>query len=51
MRNIMEELVRRNHSVSVLVADASPSVDYNNSRDAAKFNFLVFKVTSASDEG
>lgn len=40
----MEELVRRNHSVSVLVADASPSVDYNNSRDAAKFNFLVFKV-------
>lgn len=44
MRNIMEELVRRNHSVTVLVGDASPSVDYNNSRDAAKFNFLVFKV-------
>ncbi|XP_035523314.1 UDP-glucuronosyltransferase 2A1-like [Morone saxatilis] len=44
MRNIMEELVRRNHSVTVLVADASPSVGYNNSRNAAKFNFLVFKV-------
>ncbi|XP_076613384.1 UDP-glucuronosyltransferase 2A2-like isoform X2 [Chaetodon auriga] len=44
MRNIMEELVRRNHSVTVLVADASPSVNYNKSRDAAKFNFLVFKV-------
>lgn len=44
MRSIMEELVRRNHSVTVLVADASPSVTYNNSRDAAKFNFLVFKV-------
>nr|XP_046231599.1 UDP-glucuronosyltransferase 2A1-like [Scatophagus argus] len=44
MRSIMEELVRRNHSVTVLVADASPSVNYNNSRDATKFNFLVFKV-------
>uniref|UniRef100_A0A3Q3XGL0 UDP glucuronosyltransferase 2 family, polypeptide A4 n=1 Tax=Mola mola TaxID=94237 RepID=A0A3Q3XGL0_MOLML len=44
MRNIMEELVRRNHSVTVLVGDASPSVDYNNSRYAAKFNFLVFKL-------
>eukprot|EP00066_Takifugu_rubripes_P003234 XP_003965667.1 PREDICTED: UDP-glucuronosyltransferase 2A2 [Takifugu rubripes] len=43
-RTIMDELVRRNHSVTVLVADASPSVSYNNSRDAAKFNFLVFKV-------
>lgn len=49
MRNIMEELVRRNHSVTVLVADASPSVNYNNSRDSAKFNFLVFKVTSVSN--
>lgn len=45
----MEELVRRNHSVTVLVADASPSVNYNNSRDATKFNFLVFKVTSVSN--
>lgn len=44
MRSIMEELVRRNHSVTVLVADASPSVNYNSSRDATKFNFLVFKV-------
>lgn len=46
MRSILEELVKRNHSVTVLVPDASPSVDYNSSRDAAKFNFLVFKVTS-----
>ncbi len=44
----MEELVRRNHSVTVLVADASPSINYNNSRDAAKFNFLVFKVNFCS---
>uniref|UniRef100_A0A3Q3SM93 UDP-glucuronosyltransferase n=1 Tax=Mastacembelus armatus TaxID=205130 RepID=A0A3Q3SM93_9TELE len=28
MRNIMEELVRRNHSVTVLIPDASPSVNY-----------------------
>lgn len=44
MRTIMEELVERNHTVTVLVADQSPSVDYNNSKDAAKFNFMVFKV-------
>lgn len=49
MRNIMEELVRRNHSVTVLVAEASPSINYNNSRDAAKFNFMVFKVTSGAN--
>lgn len=48
MRHMMEELVRRNHSVTVLVSEASPSVNYNNSRDAAKFNFLVFKVTPSS---
>lgn len=48
-RTIMDELVRRNHSVTVLVADASPSVSYNNSRDAAKFNFLVFKVETAHE--
>lgn len=44
MRTIMEELVKRNHTVTVLVADQSPSVDYNNSSDGAKFNFMVFKV-------
>ncbi|KAK2818478.1 hypothetical protein Q5P01_024039 [Channa striata] len=44
MRTIVEELVRRNHSVTVLVSDASPSVNYNSSHDATKFNFLVFKV-------
>ncbi|XP_012713947.2 UDP-glucuronosyltransferase 2A1 [Fundulus heteroclitus] len=44
MRTIIEELVRRNHKVTILVPDASPSVNYNSSQDAAKFNFLVFKV-------
>lgn len=44
-RAIMGELVRRNHSVTVLVSDASPSVR-NSSRDAAKFNFLVYKVAT-----
>uniref|UniRef100_A0A3Q4I9N1 UDP-glucuronosyltransferase n=1 Tax=Neolamprologus brichardi TaxID=32507 RepID=A0A3Q4I9N1_NEOBR len=47
MRIIIEELVKKNHSVTILVPDASPTVNYNNSRDAAKFNFLVFKVTLA----
>lgn len=47
MRTIIEELVRRNHSITVLVPDASPSVNYNNSRDAAKFDFLVFKVMAS----
>lgn len=45
----MDELVRRNHAVTVLVPAASPSVEYNNSRDAAKFNFLVYKVTRRHD--
>lgn len=36
--------MRRNHSVTILVPDASPSVNYNNSHDATKFNYLVFKV-------
>lgn len=44
MRTITEELVRRNHTVTILVSDQSPSVNYNNSKDAAKFNFMVFKV-------
>lgn len=47
MRTIMEELVRRKHSITILVPDASPSINYNSSVDAAKFNFLVFKVMSS----
>ncbi|XP_018518643.1 LOW QUALITY PROTEIN: UDP-glucuronosyltransferase 2A2-like [Lates calcarifer] len=50
MRSIVEELVKRNHSVTILVSDASPSVNYNDSRDAAKFNFLVFKVPFSRSE-
>ena len=49
MQNILDELVGRNHSVTVLISEASPSIDYNNSRYAAKFNFLVYKVLSGSD--
>ncbi|XP_071328280.1 UDP-glucuronosyltransferase 2A2-like isoform X2 [Trachinotus anak] len=49
MRSIMEELVRRNHSVTVLVSDASPSINYNKSRDT-KFNFMVFKVPYSRSE-
>uniref|UniRef100_A0A3B3VHW9 UDP-glucuronosyltransferase n=1 Tax=Poecilia latipinna TaxID=48699 RepID=A0A3B3VHW9_9TELE len=37
MRTIIEELVRRNHKVTVLVPDASPSVNYNSSRDLIEF--------------
>uniref|UniRef100_A0A667Y7E2 UDP-glucuronosyltransferase n=1 Tax=Myripristis murdjan TaxID=586833 RepID=A0A667Y7E2_9TELE len=44
MKSMMEELVERNHSVTVLVSDASPSVDYNSSRYAGKFNFRVFQM-------
>lgn len=50
MRTIIEELVKKNHSVTILVPDASPTVNYNNSRDAAKFNFLVFKVPYSKEE-
>ncbi|XP_035040034.2 UDP-glucuronosyltransferase 2A1 [Hippoglossus stenolepis] len=50
MRNILDELVRRNHSVTVLISEASPSVDYNNSQYAAKFNFLVYKVPFSKSE-
>ncbi|KAM9333889.1 UDP-glucuronosyltransferase 2A2-like [Symphorus nematophorus] len=45
MRSIMEELVRRNHSVTVLVSDASPTLNHDTRRHhAASFDFLVFKV-------
>uniref|UniRef100_A0A667YGL4 UDP glucuronosyltransferase 2 family, polypeptide A5 n=1 Tax=Myripristis murdjan TaxID=586833 RepID=A0A667YGL4_9TELE len=50
MKSMMEELVERNHSVTVLVSDASPSVDYNSSRYAGKFNFRVFQVPFTKDE-
>ncbi|XP_030581590.1 UDP-glucuronosyltransferase 2C1-like isoform X2 [Archocentrus centrarchus] len=50
MRTILEELLKRNHSVTVLVPDASPSINYNNSYEAAKFNFLVFKVSYSKEE-
>lgn len=48
-RAIVDELLRRNHSVTVLVPDASPSVKYN-SGEAAKYNFLVYKVERRHDQ-
>ncbi|XP_064833315.1 UDP-glucuronosyltransferase 2A1-like [Oncorhynchus masou masou] len=41
MRVILEELVERNHSVTVLVSTASPSVDFSRPE---KFGFKVYDV-------
>ncbi|KAJ8402075.1 hypothetical protein AAFF_G00373100 [Aldrovandia affinis] len=41
MRVILEELVNRNHSVTVLVCSASPSIKYT---EAEPFRFKVFDV-------
>lgn len=41
MRVILEELVERNHSVTVLVSTASPSVDFSRPE---KFGFKVYNV-------
>uniref|UniRef100_A0A3B5KSU0 UDP-glucuronosyltransferase n=1 Tax=Xiphophorus couchianus TaxID=32473 RepID=A0A3B5KSU0_9TELE len=48
MRTIIEELVRRNHKVTVLVPDASPSVNYNSSRDADFIQFSMYKAHNSS---
>lgn len=44
MRSIMDELLRRNHSVSVIVPESSPSVKYNDPALRQKYSFIVFKV-------
>ncbi|XP_039518071.1 UDP-glucuronosyltransferase 2A1-like isoform X4 [Pimephales promelas] len=41
MRNIVDELLNRNHSVTVLVNSASPSVNFTAQE---RFQFLVFDV-------
>ncbi|KAM9307138.1 UDP-glucuronosyltransferase 2C1-like [Pholidichthys leucotaenia] len=49
MRQIIEELVNRNHTITVLLPEAS-TVNYNNSHDATKFHFLVFKVPYSRED-
>ncbi|XP_067262295.1 UDP-glucuronosyltransferase 2A1-like isoform X7 [Chanodichthys erythropterus] len=41
MRNIVEELLNRNHSVTLLVSSASPTVNFTAQE---RFEFLVFDV-------
>ncbi|XP_075993449.1 UDP-glucuronosyltransferase 2C1-like [Genypterus blacodes] len=43
MRNIVEELANRNHSVTVLVSEASPSITRDHRHDA-RINFLFYQV-------
>lgn len=47
MRNIVDELLKRNHSVTVLVSTASPTVDF---RQKESFQFLVFNVSVKAHE-
>ncbi|KAK7174038.1 hypothetical protein R3I93_003767 [Phoxinus phoxinus] len=47
MRNIVEELLNRNHSVTVLVSSASPSVNFTAQE---RFPFLVFDVPLKAHE-
>lgn len=47
MRNIVEELLNRNHSVTLLVNSASPSVNFTAQE---RFEFLVFDVPLKAHE-
>nr|XP_055056369.1 UDP-glucuronosyltransferase 2A2-like [Misgurnus anguillicaudatus] len=47
MRNIVDELMKRNHSVTVLVSTASPTVNF---RQKESFEFLVFNVSLEAHE-
>jgi len=47
MRNIVDELLNRNHSVTVLVNSASPSVNFTAQE---RFQFLVFDVPLKAHE-
>lgn len=47
MRNILEELLNRNHSVTVLVNSASPTVNFTAQE---RFPFLVFDVPLKAHE-
>uniref|UniRef100_A0A8D0CJ73 UDP-glucuronosyltransferase n=1 Tax=Scleropages formosus TaxID=113540 RepID=A0A8D0CJ73_SCLFO len=47
MQAIVEELVKRNHSITVLVSTASPTVDYRKNEN---FNFEVLQVPFSKSE-
>ncbi|XP_073716477.1 UDP glucuronosyltransferase 2 family, polypeptide A4 isoform X1 [Misgurnus anguillicaudatus] len=47
MRNIVDELMKRNHSVTVLVSTASPTVNF---RQKESFEFLVYNVSLDAHE-
>ncbi|KAL0192143.1 hypothetical protein M9458_010439, partial [Cirrhinus mrigala] len=47
MRNIVNELLNRNHSVTVLVNSASPTVNFT---EQARFQYLVFDVPVEAHE-
>ncbi|KAK9973918.1 hypothetical protein ABG768_022035 [Culter alburnus] len=47
MRNIVEELLNRNHSVTLLVSSASPTVNFTAQE---RFEFLVFDVPLKAHE-
>lgn len=50
MRRLVEELQRRNHSVSIIVPSASPSVRYSDPGLQRKFNFTVFQVPYKAED-
>uniref|UniRef100_A0A3B4AUD4 UDP-glucuronosyltransferase n=1 Tax=Periophthalmus magnuspinnatus TaxID=409849 RepID=A0A3B4AUD4_9GOBI len=43
MKSLVEELHRRNHSISIIVPTGSPSVPYNSTQRRDRFNFIVFE--------
>ncbi|XP_072314919.1 UDP-glucuronosyltransferase 2C1-like [Eucyclogobius newberryi] len=44
MKSLIQELRRRDHSISIMVPTASPSVKYNDTELKKDFNFIVFEV-------
>lgn len=47
MRNIVDELLNRNHTVTVLVCSASPTINFTQQE---RFQYLVFKVPLSAQE-
>ncbi|XP_017558420.1 UDP-glucuronosyltransferase 2A1-like [Pygocentrus nattereri] len=47
MRVIVDELVARNHSVTVLIHSASPSINFKQKEN---FKYIVFKVSTEKEE-
>ncbi|KAJ0006619.1 hypothetical protein NQD34_013892 [Periophthalmus magnuspinnatus] len=50
MKSLVEELHRRNHSISIIVPTGSPSVPYNSTQRRDRFNFIVFEVPFTSSD-